>query len=155
MTAQQMICEVEYGSPEYEATLALRDAILRKPLGLHFTQDELASEKSSRHVACYSGQRLAGCLVLRPRSGGDVQMRQVAVVPDLQGQGSGRAMVEYSEKLAGSLGYRRMVLHARDTAVSFYEKLGYSKIGDSFLEVSIPHWEMAKPLVSSIINPHV
>src|SRR2546429_9893390 len=98
MTERQTICEVEYGSPEYEATLALRDAILRKPLGLHFTQDELASEKSSRHVACYSGQRLAGGFVFGARSEGGVQVRKIGVGPDLPREGGCRGMGGYSRK---------------------------------------------------------
>lgn len=84
--------------------------------------------------------------MLRPLLDGDVRMRQVAVVPELQGQGIGRAMVEYSEALARTVGFTRMILHARETAVAFYEKLGYAKVGERFVEVTIPHWAMAKRL---------
>ena len=73
-------------------------------------------------------------------------MRQVAVVNDLQGHGIGKALVEQSEALAHSLGFCRMILHAREMAVRFYEKLGYAKVGDRFEEVTIPHWAMEKPL---------
>ena len=40
-----------------------------------------------------------------------------------------------------------MILHARETAVVFYEKLGYSSLGDQFEEVTIPHWAMEKRLI--------
>jgi GNAT superfamily N-acetyltransferase len=143
---QQIICEVPHGSPAYWATVELRDSILRKPLGLRFSEEELEAEKDSHHLACYRGDRLVGCLVLRPLLDGDVQMRQVAVVPDLQGQGIGRAMVEYSEALARTIGFTRMILHARETAVPFYEKLGYARLGNRFEEVTILHWAMAKRL---------
>jgi len=76
----------------------------------------------------------------------DVRMRQVAVAGELQGQGIGTAMVQFSEALARKLGYLRIVLHARETAVPFYEKLGYSRIGQRFEEVAVPHWAMAKCL---------
>lgn len=146
MTQQRMICEVAHGSPAYWATVALRDSILRKPLGLDFSVEELEAEKDSHHLACHLGDRLMGCLVLRPSAGGDVQMRQVAVVAEFQGKGIGTALVEYSEALARKIGYRRMILHAREMAVPFYEKLGYGKTGDRFMEVMLPHWEMAKHL---------
>ncbi len=146
MTEQQIIREIEHGSPEYQATVDLRDSVLRKPLGLHFSADELAAEEDSLHIACYRGESLVGCLVLQPIGGGDVRMKQVAVVPELQGQGIGAALVAYAEALAQKVSYRRMVLHARETAVSFYEKLGYSRIGDGFEEVTIPHWVMEKRL---------
>jgi ribosomal protein S18 acetylase RimI-like enzyme len=149
MAERQTIREVAHGSSDYWATVALRDSILRKPLGLCFEPEELAAERDSRHIVCYTDDRLVGCLVLRPSTGGDVQMRQVAVIPEFQGKGIGQAMVEYSEALARELGYRRMILHARETAVLFYEKLGYSRMGSQFVEVTIPHWEMEKRLVAT------
>ena len=146
MVERQTISEVVHDSPAYWATVDLRDSILRKPFGLHFQPQELAAEKDAHHIACYRGDRVVGCLVLRPFTCGDVRMTQVAVVTELQGQGIGTALVEYAEALARKSGYRRMVLHARDTAVPFYEKLGYSRIGDEFEEVTIPHWAMEKRL---------
>ena len=72
-------------------------------------------------------------------------MRQVAVAPELQRQGIGKALVEYSKALAQRLDIA-MILHARETAVAFYEHLGYAKLGDRFEEVTIPHWAMEKRL---------
>jgi GNAT superfamily N-acetyltransferase len=84
--------------------------------------------------------------MLSPRERGDIQMRQIAVVPESQRQGIGRALVEYSEAWARNAGYRRMILHARETAAAFYEKLGYAKVGDRFVEVTLYHWAMEKRL---------
>jgi GNAT superfamily N-acetyltransferase len=143
---QWEIREVVFGSTEYAATLELRDAILRTPLGLQITAEDLFHEEKSYHVACYIANKLAGCLVLRPLEGGDIRMRQVAVLAQMQRQGIGTALVEYAEILAHKAGYRRMILHARDTAVPFYERLGYCRFGDSFDEVTIRHWQMEKYL---------
>ena len=144
MSQSRVIREVAHGSPEYWATVDLRSSILRQPLGLRYLPGELEDEKNARHIVCYCGNRLVGCLMLSPREGGDIQMRQVAVVPELQRQGIGRALVEYSEAWARNDGYRRMILHAREAAVAFYERLGYSKVGDRFVEVTIHHWAMEK-----------
>ena len=143
---QQTICEVSFGSPEQEATVQLRLDVMRKPLGLAFSPEELAAEDGFHHIACYRGSKLVGCLVLAPGPNGDVQMKQVAVIPDLQRQGIGAAMVLFSEDFARKHGYRRMTMHARENAVEFYEKYGYAKIGDRFTQVTIPHWEMVKDL---------
>jgi GNAT superfamily N-acetyltransferase len=142
----QIIYEVAHGSPEYWATVDLRSSILRKPIGLQYLPGELEEEKDARHIVCYRGNRLVGCLMLTPREDGDIQMRQVAVVSKLQRQGIGRALVEYSEAWAQTAGYRRMILHARETAVAFYENLGYLKVGDRFVEVTMYHWAMDKCL---------
>jgi hypothetical protein len=37
-------------------------------------------------------------------------------------------------------------MHARKTALGFYEKLGYSRQGEEFTEVTIPHYIMEKAL---------
>jgi predicted GNAT family N-acyltransferase len=37
-------------------------------------------------------------------------------------------------------------MHARQTAAGFYSKLGYQRVGDPFVEVTLPHIAMRKPL---------
>ena len=146
VSEDRIICEVAHGSPEYWATVDLRSSILREPIGLRYLPGELEDEKNACHIVCYRGNRLVGCLMLSPREDGDIQMRQVAVVSEFQRQGIGRALVEYSEAWARNAGYRRMILHARETAVAFYENLEYAKVGDRFVEVTIHHWAMEKCL---------
>ena len=141
------IIEIEFATPEYDETVNLRDSILRKPLNLSFSEEELAEEYTDIHLAAYDAAWiLRGCLVLTPKSENVIKMRQVAVDSDAQGTGIGRALVEKSEIVARSRGYARMELNARDTAVPFYEKLGYHTEGSMFEEVSIAHFKMAKEL---------
>ena len=141
------IIEIEFATPEYDETVNLRDSILRKPLNLSFSEEELAEEYTDIHLAAYDAAWvLRGCLVLTPKSENVIKMRQVAVDSDAQGTGIGRALVEKSEIVARSRGYARMELNARDTAVPFYEKLGYHTEGGMFEEVSIAHFKMAKEL---------
>jgi GNAT superfamily N-acetyltransferase len=137
---------VEHNSPQYHETVKLRDEILRKPLGLKFEPGELEKEFSVFHIACYLDGALAGCLILQP-DGKSLKMRQVSVSERHQGTGIGRAMVEFSEKFARERGYNKITMHARDTAVPFYLKLGYSIEGEPFEEVTIPHRSMFKNIV--------
>ncbi|MCB1086895.1 MAG: GNAT family N-acetyltransferase [Verrucomicrobiae bacterium] len=141
--------EVAHGSPDYRETVLLRERMLRTPLGLTFSAPELDDEAGDWHLAGFDTTtgELAACLVLTPLEGGFVKMRQVAVEPGLQGLGWGRLMVEFSERFAGKNGYREIVLHARETVVGFYLKLGYSIEGTPFVEVTIPHRRMRKRLV--------
>lgn len=138
--------QIEFGSPEYEATVALRDAVLRRPLGLEFSPAQLAAESADYHLACFRDDELAGCLILVPGTAGRIQMRQVAVAGHAQGQGVGRALIVFAEEFARGHGFHEMTLHARETAVPFYHKLGYQRVGERFEEVTLPHWEMRKPL---------
>ncbi len=141
------VIEIEFATPEYDDAVRLRYEVLRKPLGLEYTPEQLAAEYNNHHLAAYSNNgQLLGYLNLTPSDGGVIKMRQVAVEPQAQGMGVGKKLVEASEVLARKIGYQNMVLHARETAVAFYEKLGYHKVGERFEEVTIPHFRMEKPL---------
>ena len=141
------ILKVEFATPEYDETVSLRYKILRLPLNLDFTAEDLAKEYTDIHLAAYDeAWILRGCLVLTPKTKTVIKMRQVAVNADIQGKGVGRTMVEKSEQMARSLGYKMMELNARDVAVPFYKKLDYQVEGEMFEEVSIAHYKMVKVL---------
>jgi len=53
-------------------------------------------------------------------------------------------LVLFSEKWAKDNGYRRIELHARETAIDFYKRMQYQITGSVFEEVGIPHRAMFK-----------
>lgn len=141
------IRQIEFGTPEYDEAVRLRYDILRRPLGLEYTPEQLAAEYSEIHLAAFDAAgRLIAYLNLTPVAPDIVKMRQVAVESVLQGKGIGKLLVGASEQLAKHLGYKEISLHARDTAVPFYLKLGYERVGEPFEEVTIPHFKMRKNL---------
>ena len=71
----------------------------------------------------------------------------MAVYPEWQGKGIGRLLMLAAEEYAHTAGYTMISLHARKTAMEFYDKLGYATIGHEFTEVGIPHYKMTKSLV--------
>jgi len=142
------IIKIDFATPEYDEAVALRYEVLRKPLILEFSAAQLAEEYKDIHLAAYdSGMQLLGCLILSPQDGVGVKMRQVAVKSQMQGKGVGKLMSEYAEEVAKSLGFDRLFCHARETAVPFYKKIGYSILGERFEEVGIPHFKMEKKLL--------
>jgi N-acetylglutamate synthase-like GNAT family acetyltransferase len=144
------IIEVEFSTPEYDETIRLRYKILREPLGFDFTEEQLAAEYSDFHLAAYDDAWiLRGCLVLTPKDGKVLKMRQVAVDNTVQNRGIGSQLVKASEVYARAKDFDTMELNARDTAVPFYLKLGYNTEGAMFEEVSISHFKMVKKLWQS------
>ena len=73
-------------------------------------------------------------------------MRQVVIAPDCRKMGIGRSMMLFAELCALELGFSRLILDSRITAMAFYKKLGYRKIGRRFMELGLPHYLMEKPL---------
>ena len=142
------VLEIEFATPEYDQTVQLRDKILRKPLGLTFSEEQLAEEFSDIHLAAFTSDwTLRGCLVLTPKGDKTLKMRQVAVDEAVQKMGVGRQLVEASEAFARRNGFDLMELNARDTAVPFYKKLNYTVVGEQFEEVGIAHFKMKKSMV--------
>jgi predicted GNAT family N-acyltransferase len=141
-----VVREVLHKSDEYVRCVALRRDILRLPLGLDFSPAQLDAESDDFHLATFDGPVIRGCLVLSPINSSVIQMRQVAIQPEFQGRGLGRTLVEVSERFAKNREYSTMMLHARESAVPFYERLGYRAVGEPFEEVTIPHREMIKAL---------
>ena len=142
-----IIRNIEFGSTEYAQEMDLRDRILRRPLGLSFSKEELAREGNDLHFGAFSGGKLLGCLVLSPLTDVVIKMRQVAVDSNSQRAGIGKRLVKYSEEISRANGYSMIQLNARDAAVPFYLGLGYEVHGDVFEEVGIPHRKMRKHLV--------
>jgi ribosomal protein S18 acetylase RimI-like enzyme len=137
---------IDYGSPEYQQMVKLRDAVLRKPLGLTFTQEDLESEKDNILIAAFEEERMLGCCMLVEERPDVVRLRQMAVLNALQGKGIGRALMNFAENIARDRGYKIVKMHARNNSIGFYEKVGYKKKGDEFIEVTIPHYVMEKVL---------
>ncbi len=141
------ILQIEFATPAFDEALALRDLVLRKPLALQFHTEDITAESSEIHIVAYTDlKQIVGSLTLRLISTEEIKMRQVAVHPEAQGQQIGAKLVAESERVAKQLGHSIMTLHARDTAIPFYKRLGYSIIGDGFDEVNIPHHKMYKNL---------
>ncbi len=141
------IHQIQFATPEYDEALHLRYEVLRRPLGLEYTPEQLAVEHDQIHLAAYdNAYQLVGYLNLTPVDAAVVKMRQVAVAPPRQGRGIGKGLVEAAEALAKSLHFTEMQLHARETAVPFYLRLGYTTLGDVFEEVTVPHFKMVKNL---------
>lgn len=124
----------------------LRNDILRKPLGLKFTPEELEQEKEEILIGAFEEDKMLGCCMLIKNDVQTVRLRQMAVLNNLQGKGIGKALMQFAENIARDRGFRKITMHARTTAIGFYEKLGYNVSGEQFDEVTIPHYVMEKLL---------
>src|SRR5919202_640016 len=103
---------IDHGSREYQQMLKLRDDILRRPLGLSFSPEELEKEKDNLLIAAYEDDQMLGCCMLVEEVPETVRLRQMAVLNDLQGKGIGRALMNFAENLARDRGYKRITMHA-------------------------------------------
>ena len=137
---------IDHGSHEYRQMVKLRDDMLRKPLGLGFTPEELEKERDNMFIAAFEEEDILGCCMLVEKDTTTVKLRQMAVLNNLQGKGIGRALMGFAENIARDRGYKIISMHARKNAIGFYEKMGYKVASDEFTEVTLPHFIMEKEL---------
>lgn len=137
----------EHGYAIYAESVKLRTGILLAPLGRSETVSEYDFPEKDIYLGAFLGESLIATLVLTPLNDKRIRMRQLAVGENFRNIGIGKALVKRSEAIARDLGFTTMTLHARESALAFYDQLGYRRCGERFVEVDLPHWEMEKSLL--------
>ena len=131
----------------YRGERRLRYEMLRRPLGMPEGSEENAAEGRCAHCVAVVDGAVVGCVLWLPDADGIAgKLLQMAVGDGLQGQGIGALLVRALEAMARARGFERVRMHARATAIGFYEKLGYAVTGEPFTEVGIPHRLMQRDL---------
>ena len=138
--------QISHGSKEYQQMVSLRYEIMRKPLGLSFSPEELAKETNDILIGAFDDDVMMGCCVLTDMKDGCVRLRQMAVQKNMQGKGIGESLIRFAENIARDKGFKTLTMHARNTAIGFYEKYDYKVKGEEFMEIQIPHHIMEKKL---------
>jgi|SRR5678815_2497812 predicted GNAT family N-acyltransferase len=138
---------IDLDAPEYAQELDLRWRVLRKPLGFGADAVTFPFEARSLHLVALDAGRVVGCVLFNPEGTETGRLYQMAVEPDRQGTGLGTRLVLALEAELARRGFREVALHARDTAVGFYARLGYVPFGAPYVEVGVPHQNMRRSLV--------
>jgi N-acetylglutamate synthase-like GNAT family acetyltransferase len=136
--------QIDHGTELYLQMVNLRDNLLRRPLGLTFSHDELIKEKDDTLIVCTEDEKMLACCILTKLDNNTARLRQMAVADNIQGKGVGASIINFAENMARDKGYNKIILHARDTVIGFYEKFGYNIVGKQFVEVNLPHHAMEK-----------
>lgn len=78
--------------------------------------------------------------------GGRAVIGRMAVDPEVRGLGHGAAVLAELHRQAALRGARDVELHAQVTARGFYERAGYTVVGEEYEEAGIVHVTMRRPL---------
>jgi GNAT superfamily N-acetyltransferase len=137
-----------------EQTLDLRHAILRpgRPRETAiFPGDDAAT---SRHFGAYVGERLVGVATIhyvplldRPDFDPAYQVRGMATIDEMRGQGAGAALLAACVEEAKHGGGQWLWCNARVGAAGFYERHGFKIQGGIFEIPDVgPHFRMIRPV---------
>ena len=132
---------------EWQNYFIFRWELLRKPLGMSKESLEDDIEDSSYHLMGINDENdviASGRVHFNNKK--EAQIRYMAVKDSYKRKGIGSEIVIRLEDYATSKGAERMVLNARENALSFYLSLGYIEKGPYQSDTVIPHSKMEKNL---------
>lgn len=96
-------------------------------------------DESAKHILAYIEDKPIGTARWRETSHG-LKLERFAVLKEYRSCGAGKALTKYIIK---KINKEKMIfLNSQYSAIGFYEKLGFKKIGNIFIEVDIPHQKM-------------
>jgi len=97
------------------------------------------------HLVALREGRVVGTARIREVHGA-AKAERVAVPRDARGSGIGAAMMRAVEIEARARGLSAVILHAQESAIPFYERIGYTAEGERFFDAGIPHRAMRRSL---------
>ena len=140
---------------EWDAYYQLRYAVLRQPWQQPPGSERVPAdeEPATIHALLLADETIGEAPValavgmLQPTSAHQGQVRFMAVAPAAAGTGLGRQIMAALETQARAAGLTEIVLHSRESAVGFYQRLGYAVVEPSHtLFGVIPHFLMRRQL---------
>lgn len=130
---------------EWEQYYALRYDVLRKPLNQPIGSERNDGDLKGIHFALFEDRMLRAIARLDKVDDETAQTRFVAVDTVAQGKGFGKLIMDAVEAKSIARGDKKMILHARDYALPFYLRLGYTEIEKSYKLFDIlQHYLMEK-----------
>ena len=120
-------------------TYPVRQEVLRKGKPIETCQFKGDDDENTVHFGLYQKEQLIGIISIFKEKNNlfqeknQFQIRGMAVLEDFQGKGFGAELVKVAENYCINQNVDLIWFNAREIAVSFYKKLGYTNIGDSFL----------------------
>lgn len=132
-------------SEEWENYYNLRYKVLRAPWNQPLGSERNEGDEAAEHFAFFENELILGVGRLDFMSQRMSQIRFMAVDDHQQGTGIGKKLMLHMEEIALKQGSSEIILHAREIAVPFYEKLGYVINEKSHLLFNeIQHYLMSK-----------
>ncbi|HWV66746.1 1-(5-phosphoribosyl)-5-[(5-phosphoribosylamino)methylideneamino]imidazole-4-carboxamide isomerase [Chitinophaga sp.] len=102
-------------------------------------------DEDGLHFGVFDQGQLVTVVSLFPGNG-TAQFRKLATAPAAQGKGFGKAILAHLVDICKKENIKLLWCNARDTAVTFYDRLGYTKKGDYFVKGGINFVRMELPL---------
>ena len=134
------------GPRDWPEIAALRTRVFVEEQGVPPEIEQDDADATAVHVL---SRDAAGRVVATGRlieRGGAAVIGRMAADPAVRGRGHGAAVLVELHRQAALRGHREVELHAQVTARGFYERAGYTAVGEEYEEAGIAHVTMRRGL---------
>lgn len=120
----------------------VRETVFVQEQGFENEFDE--TDAQATHLLFRLNGSPAGCLRYYTEDGKEYHIGRVAVLPEYRKAHLGTQMMRAAEEQISALGAEKIVLSAQCRVAPFYEKNGYSAVGEIYYDEFCPHIRMEK-----------
>lgn len=135
----------DISSDIYKDALDLRTAIFIIEQNISVSDEIDSLEDQCTHIVCYIDNQPVGTCRLYFKTD-YVKIQRVAVSKQYRKQNIGKQLLDFAQKFAINKGYHTFKLGAQNTAIPFYEKLGFTICSEEYLDANIKHHDMIKEM---------
>lgn len=142
---------IEIGSWQVlgEAAQVVRHAVFVEEQRIPAELERDPADAGCIHAVAFDANGQAvGTGRLLPLPDGVMKLGRLAVLRSWRGRRVGQALLQALLDAARGQGAREVMLHAQQSAASFYLEAGFEPRGEEFMEAGIPHLEMVLELKS-------
>jgi predicted GNAT family N-acyltransferase len=128
-----------------EDAIMIRNEVFVKEQGFNEEFDEI--DGKATHIVMYDRERaISTCRIYYHIEKLSFVVGRIAVIKAYRGKNIGAKMLRYVENNIRKNGGKNVVLSAQVRVAEFYEKQGYKKSGEVYLDEDCPHIWMEKKL---------
>ena len=132
-----------------ERCLEMRDKVFSVEKGvpkeIEVDKFDCLNESCSHFLIRYQNED-AGTIRCLSISNDTVKIQRFCFLKEYRGLGLGKSVIAYMENYYKKQGFATMEMDAKYEVCGFYEKCGYKKVSDIFIEANIKHIKMMKEL---------
>lgn len=139
------VLTVTHNDPRFEMVADIRRRVFIEEQNVPSAEEWDAIDSLATHLVLLRGGEALGTLRFSPDEGW-LHIGRMAILPAHRGQGLGKALMEKCLGQGRRLGFARAYVNAQTDKCGFYEKMGYGRVGDEFMDAGIPHCRMEMDL---------
>lgn len=132
-------------STTYQDALTIRQDVFVKEQNIPLAI-EIDQETECLHFVLYDNNQPQGTVRLLDKGNNVFKIQRMAVLKKARKEGYAKELLLFAEKSAKGNGATKIILGAQESAVGFYESIGYTIESDAYFEAGIKHFDMSKKI---------